>query len=169
MPTPDTLWQRLVDEAGEDAIESAAGVSVAQGEQDLTAAGFDVKAERAHASARIEELTGGPPSADAGDEPAMDPTAWVGPAAPSPKPSPASRRLVWLIAALMVAAAAGGILYAAAHRPPPPDRPVDAPTVTAVPPLPSQPVTPTEPPPSHTTPVEPHGDSKLPQPRPHAP
>ena len=52
----EALWQRLVDEAGEDAIEAAAAVSVAQAERDLAAAGFDVAAERAAAVARIDEL-----------------------------------------------------------------------------------------------------------------
>jgi hypothetical protein len=52
----EAVWQRLVDEAGEDAIEAAAAVSVAQAERDLAEAGFDVKAERALAVARIEAL-----------------------------------------------------------------------------------------------------------------
>lgn len=55
-PTPEALWQRLVDEAGEDLIERAAAVSVAQAEKDLAAAGFDVAAERARAVARIVAL-----------------------------------------------------------------------------------------------------------------
>ncbi len=57
--TPEALWQLLVDEAGEDAIEAAAAVSVAQAERDLAEAGFDVKAERALAVARIEALQAG--------------------------------------------------------------------------------------------------------------
>jgi hypothetical protein len=57
--TPEALWQLLVDEAGEDAIEAAAAVSVAQAERDLAEAGFDVKAERAVAVARIEALQAG--------------------------------------------------------------------------------------------------------------
>ena len=52
----EALWQRLVDEAGEDAIEAAAAVSVAQAERDLAAAGFDVAAERAAGLAQIDEL-----------------------------------------------------------------------------------------------------------------
>jgi hypothetical protein len=55
----EVLWQRLVDEAGEDAIEAAAAVSVAQAERELAEAGFDVKAERAVAVARIEALQSG--------------------------------------------------------------------------------------------------------------
>jgi len=45
-PSAREVWQELVDDAGEDAIERAAGVSVAQAEKDLAAAGFDVAAER---------------------------------------------------------------------------------------------------------------------------
>jgi hypothetical protein len=55
-PRPEALWQKLVDEAGEDAIERAAAVSVAQAERDLAAAGFDVAAERAVAMDRIAAL-----------------------------------------------------------------------------------------------------------------
>ncbi len=54
--SPEALWHLLVDEAGEDAIEAAAAVSVVQAERDLANAGFDVAAERAAAVAWIEEL-----------------------------------------------------------------------------------------------------------------
>jgi hypothetical protein len=54
--SPESLWQQLVDEAGDDAIERAAAVSVAQAERDLAAAGFDVAAERALANARVVAL-----------------------------------------------------------------------------------------------------------------
>jgi hypothetical protein len=50
------VWQQLVDEAGDDAVERAAAVSVAQAEKDLESAGFDVAAERALALARLREL-----------------------------------------------------------------------------------------------------------------
>jgi hypothetical protein len=52
----DLLWKQLVDEAGEDEIERAAAVSVAEAERDLAAAGFDVEAERAIARAHIAAL-----------------------------------------------------------------------------------------------------------------
>jgi hypothetical protein len=58
--TAQSIWQELVDEAGEDAIEAAAAVSVAQAERDLAAAGFDVAAERAAALAWIDELESKP-------------------------------------------------------------------------------------------------------------
>jgi hypothetical protein len=54
--SPESLWQQLVDEAGDDAVERAAAVSVAQAEKDLATAGFDVAAERARAMARIAAL-----------------------------------------------------------------------------------------------------------------
>ena len=53
----ESLWQKLVDEAGDDLVAEAAAVSVAQAEKDLAAAGFDVEAERAVARARIASLT----------------------------------------------------------------------------------------------------------------
>ena len=55
-PTPEALWRQLVDEAGDDLVERAAAVSVAQAEEDLAAAGFDVAAERARALALIAAL-----------------------------------------------------------------------------------------------------------------
>jgi hypothetical protein len=54
--SPESLWQQLVDEAGDDAVERAVAVSVAQAEKDLAAAGFDVAAERARALALIAAL-----------------------------------------------------------------------------------------------------------------
>jgi hypothetical protein len=50
------LWQQLVDEAGDDAVERAVAVTEAQAEKDLASAGFDVKAERARAMAHIAAL-----------------------------------------------------------------------------------------------------------------
>jgi hypothetical protein len=48
-----------VDEAGEEAIERAASVSVAQAEAELARAGFDVHAERATAEGLLEWLDRG--------------------------------------------------------------------------------------------------------------
>ena len=50
------LWKELVDEAGEDAVDRAASVSVAEAERELAAAGFDVDAEREVARALIAAL-----------------------------------------------------------------------------------------------------------------
>jgi hypothetical protein len=52
------LWRRLVEEAGEEAIERAATVSVGEAERELVGAGFDVGLERRVASAKIAALEG---------------------------------------------------------------------------------------------------------------
>jgi hypothetical protein len=57
--TPEELWQKLVDEAGEELIEAAASVSVEQAEKDLEEAGFDVAAERARAEQFLVDLERG--------------------------------------------------------------------------------------------------------------
>ena len=51
MRSAEELRRRLVDEAGEDEVERAASVSIAQAQKELAAAGFDVAAERARAEA----------------------------------------------------------------------------------------------------------------------
>jgi hypothetical protein len=38
--SPEAVWQQLVDEAGEDAVEQAAAVSVAEAERDLKGGGL---------------------------------------------------------------------------------------------------------------------------------
>jgi hypothetical protein len=58
MTREELLWQKLVEEAGEELIEQAAAVSVAQAEKELTEAGFDVAAERARAEAFLASLEG---------------------------------------------------------------------------------------------------------------
>jgi hypothetical protein len=75
--TPEDLWRHLVDEAGEEEIERAASVSVAEAEAYLTKAGFDVKAERARAEAFLTSLGG---EDEASAKPARRPMAtavWV--------------------------------------------------------------------------------------------
>jgi hypothetical protein len=57
--SPESLWRQLVDEAGEDLINEAVAVNVAQAERELAAAGFDVAAERRLAEARIAALVAG--------------------------------------------------------------------------------------------------------------
>jgi hypothetical protein len=58
-PIADELWRYLVEEAGDDLIEQACRVTVAQAERELTAAGFDVAAERRKAEATIASLRRG--------------------------------------------------------------------------------------------------------------
>jgi hypothetical protein len=52
----EEIWRLLVEEAGEAAIDEAAGVTVAQAEKDLADAGFDVAAERARGERIIASL-----------------------------------------------------------------------------------------------------------------
>jgi hypothetical protein len=127
MPVADDLWKQLVDEAGEDAVDSAAKVSASEAERDLKAAGFDTNAERAKAEAAIAVLIG--PGAAPKEEPdvAREGQGWVSaPAAPARR-ARASSRVVWLVAALVAAATAGGIAYGLARRPKPPDVPPEPP------------------------------------------
>jgi hypothetical protein len=58
-PSPESLWQQLVEEAGEDAIAEAAAMSVSAAERELTEAGFDVPRERRAALARMAALEQG--------------------------------------------------------------------------------------------------------------
>jgi len=146
--TPQDVWKQLVAEAGEDEVEGAANVSVAQADAELREAGFDVRAERARAHALLDDLSGegaarGPSRDLATDEP--EPNAWV---TRAPPPHPQARpRWGLLLAATLAAATAGGILYAVGHRPKPNDKPVDVPQ--------SAPSAPTPPPPAWT--LEPPG------------
>jgi hypothetical protein len=118
MPTREQIWNALVDAAGEDAIASAASVGVERAEKELEAAGFDVKAERERASARVAELLGETePSSDKGEA-----TAWVSKAAPERKKVPGTRRAVTVAVALALATAAG-VLYALASREKPHENP----------------------------------------------
>jgi hypothetical protein len=59
--TAKELWDKLVEEAGEDEVERAASVSVEQAEKELAEAGFDVAAERARAEAFLLDLENGSP------------------------------------------------------------------------------------------------------------
>jgi hypothetical protein len=70
--TPENIWRQLVDEAGEDAIERAANVSVEEAERELAAAGFDVAAERAKATAFLDQLESGSPGEREIEKPDQD-------------------------------------------------------------------------------------------------
>jgi hypothetical protein len=125
-PSPEQIWQRLVDEAGEDEVERAASVRVAQAEKDLAEAGFDVAAERAKATALLAELGSVPPVSGkvaiaghdkptgAGQVRRMEPAANV--VSPVVAQARASTRLVWLVAALL----AGLALFLALRKNEPP-------------------------------------------------
>jgi hypothetical protein len=142
--TPKEVWQKLVDEAGEEEIERAASVSVEQAEKELAAAGFDVAAERATANAFLEALERGelpaPATATAtATAPATAPATATEPEAAFAVPQdpvvlPDRRRPVvfWLAAAATVTVG-GGLLYAALRPPPapPPPSPEPPPSVPA--------------------------------------
>jgi hypothetical protein len=115
------LWNKLVDEAGEDEIDRAASVGVEQAEAELKAAGFDVGAERAKASAFLDALECPAPEQET-PRAAKDKH---GPQRPRSRPA-----FAWLAAAATVGVVAGGALQAALVSPavvgqPSPRPPVD--------------------------------------------
>ncbi|HEY3819125.1 MAG TPA: hypothetical protein VGL81_18280 [Polyangiaceae bacterium] len=112
MSPEERLWQTLVDEVGEDMIEEAASVSVAEAEAYLTAAGFDVAAERARAESFLVSLEAGA----AAEEP-VQAVAQAAPAAPTKEREPKKGRPVglWIAAAAAVAAGAAAVVYATKH------------------------------------------------------
>jgi hypothetical protein len=105
------LWRELVDEAGEDEIDRAVNVSVAQAEAELTAAGFDVAAERAKAGAFLDAL-------ETGSGTSRSEEATRRPAEAGRRKRPRSA-VPWLAAAATLAAA-GAVLYATLHPSPEP-------------------------------------------------
>ena len=137
------LWKQLVAEAGvaeEDAIARAASVSVKEAEEELAAAGFDVAAERAKASAFLHALESGTLETDP-DAPVPEPppsaavaVAQVAPRVPTRPRRERQRPVVLWIAAVATAAVAGGALYVALHQPPTPEATPEPP-----PPSPSNP------------------------------
>ncbi len=137
--TPEQLWQQLVDESGEDEIERAASVSIAQAESELRLAGFDVKKERADADALLNDLTReGSLDARKDDAPDSDPgepAAWVSVPPPASRHASSARWTLLLAAALAAAATAGGVIYAAAHR----HKPIEVPQPMPEPQTPPQP------------------------------
>ena len=111
------LWRELVDEAGEGEIDRAASVSVAEAEAELTAAGFDVAAERAKAGAFAGALGSEGSTSKQTAPRIVEGTRRKGPRA----------AVVWL-AASATFAVAGGALYATLRpspvsHPAPPPRP----------------------------------------------
>jgi hypothetical protein len=123
MLTPEDLWDKLVEEAGEDPIATATRVSPSHAEQDLRAAGFDVKAERERANAVIADLAGETAPASDGAEP----TAWVTGPVSSVRRAPSNRRAVQIALALAALAMIGGTLYVFARRSVPHEIPNDVP------------------------------------------
>jgi hypothetical protein len=126
------LWKQLVADAGaeaDDALARAAALSVAEAEAELTAAGFDVAAERAKASAFLDALEDG--TLDI--EPEAPHSVAAVAVAQDPPPVHRTRRqrpVVFWLGAAAAAAVAGGALYAALHQAP-------TPGPTPLPPLPA--------------------------------
>jgi hypothetical protein len=58
-PTHKEVWQKLLDEAGEDQVDRAAKVTPEEAAKELRAAGVDVEAERAKANAFLADLEEG--------------------------------------------------------------------------------------------------------------
>lgn len=143
--SPEELWQKLVDETGDALVEEAAAVSVAQAEQELVAAGFDMAEVHGQADAFLASLTAG--AAIEGEEPAKPADASepvvakaVDQVAPrraesrerkKPRPMP-----VWVAAAAATVAAGAAVAYVAT-RPNEGPRPVPTSPPSTVPPAPS--------------------------------
>jgi len=98
------VWNKLVDEAGEDEIERAASVSVDQATRKLEAAGFDLRDEDASADAFLTDLASGALEERAAAKPAEAPK-------PAEVPAPAPERrwppMAWLAAAASFALGVG--------------------------------------------------------------
>jgi hypothetical protein len=146
-PTPEQIWQQLVDESGEDEIKRAANVSVAQAERELLLAGFDVNKERAEADAWLKKLTregalDDSHKDDTADSDPGEPAAWVSVPPPASRQASSARWTLLLAATLAAAATAGGVIYAAAHRHKPNDNPQPTPEPQTAPPPKAAPAAP---------------------------
>jgi len=139
------LWKQLVAEVGDEEVERAASVTVAEAEAELKAAGFDVAAERAKAESFLEALKNGTLDTAPHDTPAVVPPEGSPAIARDAPPRRARREdrrgppsAVVLLGTAVVAAAAGAALYASTHKPPetiaPAPPPSTAPFVPSIPP-----------------------------------
>jgi hypothetical protein len=113
MTREERLWQKLVDEAGEELIEEAAAVSVAQAEKELAAAGFDVAAERARAEAFLVSL-----ETAVAEEGVAEAVAQEAPASQAKRVGKGARKkgypaAVWVAAAAAAVAAGAAVTYVA--------------------------------------------------------
>jgi len=119
------LWKQLVAEVGDEEVERAASMTVAEAEAELKAAGFDVAAERAKAEAFLEALEKGRLDTAPRDAPSDVPPEGRPAIARDAPPRRARREdrrgppsAVVLLGTAVVAAAAGAALYASTHKPP---------------------------------------------------
>lgn len=127
-PTPQQVWQQLLDEAGDDAIEAVLALTPEQVEAELAGAGFDVAEERAKAERFLEDLAAGGQTAAQAVE-AVAP----GPPAPLAARRRRPRTALVLLAAATTAAAAGGLVYSVLHPHPNPPAPSPEPSPSPVP------------------------------------
>jgi hypothetical protein len=127
-PTPHQVWQQLLDEAGEDAIEAVLALTPEQVEAELAGAGLDVAEERGKAERFLEDLAAGGQTAAQAVE-AVEPRLPLPLAARRRRP----RTALVLLAAATAAAAAGGLAYSALHRSPAPPAPSPQPSPSPVP------------------------------------
>jgi len=142
MSRPESdLWKELVDNAGveaEDAIARAASVSVKEAEEELAAAGFDVAAERARASAFLDALENGAldtePESVLADPPPSAAVAVAQDAAPARRQR--QRPVVLWLAGVAAIVVAAGALYAALAQPQRPGPVPPAPSPSTPAPLP---------------------------------
>ena len=139
------LWKQLVAEVGDEEVERAASVTVAEAEAELKAAGFDVAAERAKAEAFLVALEKGTLDTARHDTPSDVPPEGSPAIARDAPPRRARREdrrrppsVVVLLGTAVVAAAAGAAIYASTHEPPetiaPAPPPSTAPFVPSIPP-----------------------------------
>ncbi|HEY8088965.1 MAG TPA: hypothetical protein VIF09_13995 [Polyangiaceae bacterium] len=134
------VWAQLVDEAGEEEVELAASMSVADAEAELKALGVDVTAERTKATAFLEALRSGTleEAGERGQSPLSKEKPFVavarGASVSAPRREGARRPVAFWLGAAAAAAAGGGILYAALHKAEGPVGPVP-PIATSTPPV----------------------------------
>lgn len=149
-PTPEALWDELLDEAGEALEEEAAGVSFEQAASELAAMGVDVDAELRKGEAFLAKLEGGADGATAAaspPSPASEPPD-AGPPMRSILSEPPirlserrrPRPVVLLLVAATVSAAAVATYVALRPHEPGPVTPPPAPSPSA--PAPPEVVTP---------------------------
>jgi hypothetical protein len=140
-PTARQVWQQLLDEAGEDAIQSVLAMTPEQVEAELEGLGVDLAAERAKADRFLEDLASGAldEAATAGTAPGGRDarSATVAVAQPAAQ-APVGRRrrrgaTLAIVAATTTAAAAAGVLLSTAHHAPGPSPAGTAPAPAPVP------------------------------------
>jgi hypothetical protein len=143
----EARWEQLVEEAGDELVEAASRVSVAQAEKDLAEAGFDVAEERARAEAFLASLEGavGEVAAPTKPEP-VQAVAQIAPAR-ARRADDAGRKkrvpaVVWAVAAAVAAGGAAAIYAETRPDKVTPPGPTPTPSPSPVPSLSAPPTAP---------------------------